>query len=270
MIVQSEQDVKTFAWPERVEDLFDLSKISHYAERPIEILIQYREIVREAQSSIMYAVYNQEKMDSGKLSTAETATQVRLEYDKIYNKLASFAELIALAWEKAQRTGYQYCGDVNVTANMTYPHDFKMKTILELLAEREAATNAAAPYAVVRSIDDDLLIKQYRNNPDKAADIMAFERWKPWKGKTPEDVALIVQSRDTQDPDRVLWENWDQVIEDVRLAFMSFSTIPEDQQRQILYDTAMKLNEKIIYTSAPDPLMPAVPMGDPMPEPAVV
>lgn len=265
LMPQSEQDILTIAYPNRADDMFELSKLTHYVERPIEILEQYREMVREKQSQILSAVYNQQNVDPAQLTVAETATQVRLEYDKIYNKLSSFAEMIALAWEKGIRVGYQYYGSEAV-ANMTYPHDFKMKTILELLSEFKAAKEAGTSYSIISAISADILTKQYRNNPTKAADIQAFERWKPWKGKTPEDIAMIIQSRDTMDPDRVLWENWEQVVEQVRLSLdpIPFSVLPPDQQRQTLYDMAEEKAGTIKFTQTPDPfgLPPMEPVLD--------
>ena len=265
LLVQSEQDAITLAWPHRSEDMVELSKISHYFERPVDILIQYREMVREKSGEILSAVFNQQNVDPRQLTQTETATQVRLEFDKIYNKLSPFAELVSLAWELGIRVGYQYY-KAEAIANMTYPHDFKMKTIIDLLIELDAAKNAGAPYNVTQSITADILTKQYRNNPTKAADIVALERWKPWKGKNAEDIALIIQSRDTTDPDRVLWENWEQVVEQVKLGLdpIPFSVLPPDQQRELLYRTAAEMIGAIVYTQIPDPFAAEIPIGEPV------
>lgn len=263
LISSSEQDIVTLAWPARPEDLVDLAKITHYVERPIEILIQFREIVSEAQGAIMAAVYNQQTINPEVMTQTRTATGERIEYDKIYNKLSPFAEIIALAWEKGVRCAYQYYGYTKTTANKTFPNDFKMKDIATLLEERKAAIDAKAPYAVISSLDADILKKQHRNNPHYATEVMDFERWRPWKDKTAEEVALIIQNRDTTDPDRVLWENWTQIVDLVRIeSATSFVNIPPDQQRTILYEYANQFAPDIVYAQLPDPFAGAFQMTD--------
>lgn len=256
VMVSGEQDVQTLAWPERAEDLVELSRLSHYVERPIELVSFFRSEVDRAARLITWAVFNQQTTDVGEvLRQGETATKTRMDYDKIYNKLAPFAETIARAWETAQRTAYQYYGSA-ADADMTYPQDFKMKTVAELLDEYGRARENGVPYEVTWGIAQDLLRKQYRNAPDRAAEVAAFERWRPWKDKTPEEIVLILQSRAETDPARVLWENWDQVVEQVRLSLSggpNFGKLPADEQRAFLYEAAVAFSASIQYQQMPDP-----------------
>lgn len=271
VMAASEQDVITLAWPERAEDLVDLAKLTHYVERPLSIVEFYRQEVDTAQRVVMYATFNQQNVDVGQvLQVGETATKTRLDYDKIYNKLYPFADLVARAWELAQRTAYGYYGQ-EVEAEMTYPHDFKMKTITELVAEYRQAKEAGVSYSTLASIEADIIAKQYRNDKEKARDIAAFARWKPWKEKTPEEVALILQGRDTMDPEKVLWENWGRVVEEVQIALADtpFSTLPSDQQREALYEKAREVAAEVVYKATPEPVpFPGFSMNEPNPNDA--
>lgn len=256
VMAASEQDVITLAWPDRAEELLDLAKLTHYVERPLSIVEFYRQEVEAAGRIVMYATFNQQNAPIDEvMQVGETATKTRLDYDKIYNKLYPFANLVARAWELAQRTAYGYYG-VSAEAEMSYPMDFKMKGFLELAGEYRAGKEAGLSYEILAGIEADAITKQYRNDKAKAKDIIAFSRWKPWKDKTPEEVAVIIQGRDNTDPARLLWENWPHVVDAVTigLAMQPFHTLPPDQQKEILYEKAIELSADIVYKSEPEPV----------------
>lgn len=252
LMASSESDITTLAWPDSMDNFVDLAKITHYVERPIEILKEFRSIVSEKSGLLFTAVYNQQPIDPAQLTQAETATKVRIEFDKVYNKLSNFAEMISRAWELGIKVGFQYYGS-DANPNMAYPSDFKMLSIADLLSDRKHAVEAGASSDIISSIDEDLVRKKYRNAPRIANDIIAFNRWKPWKDKSPEEIALIIQSRDNLDPDRLLWENFPQVVEKLRgeLGDGIFSLFTADQQREAMYSKAKEISEEILFISMP-------------------
>lgn len=245
LVPSSEQDVLTLEWPMAADEIFDLAKLSHYVERPIDIPVFYREELISYRRDVFFAVFNQQQVDVEQVVQPMTATQSRLDYDKIYNKLSDFAESVARSWEKGWGAGYQYYGITSYQVNMTYPADFKMKTEGELLAELKAAKDSGAPYPVIWSITRDLLEKQHRNLPDLVAEVEAFERFRPWKSKTPEEVMMILQGRDVLDPQRALWEHWDEVLtlimEDTEFRMIQSAM----QQRELLYAKALELAAQV-------------------------
>ena len=83
-----------------------------------------------------------------------------------------------------------------------------MKTENELLKDLAEAKAAGAPFAVIKSIQDALLKKKYRDNAAFVADQLAFDAIKPFADKTGEDLAMILAARTKTDPQRVAWENW--------------------------------------------------------------
>lgn len=259
----SEQDVIRLLWPNSPEDIVELDKLSHYEELPFEIVRFLREEITEALRQVFMAVFNQETVD--KALTVQTATEIRIEYDKIYNKLTKFARRVELAWEKFTRVGHQYVGDDEAVAEMAYPHDFKLKNVSELIGEYQAAVTAGLPYEALWSIQQDILKKQYRNNPATVADIKAFEKHRPWKDKSPEEVALILSRRADTDPQRILYENWSQVVTEVKASRQpgrEFYRIEDyREQKRILYETAQALAEEIQYKATPAPF-PALGMND--------
>lgn len=249
ILVSSEIDIKRFTFPEKGNDLLDLSKTSHYHERPIDIWKEYRSTIREHSRRIQTAIFSQERIDPGQLTQAETATQHKIEFEKIYNTLYPIAELIAKSWSLAVRISYQSFG-YEVKPSMTYPFDFKMKSIEDLIDERKKMVDAQAPYDVVNNLDIDILKKQSRNDPTSLAETLAFQRWKPWKDKSVDEVAFIVSMRSNDDLDKVLWENFTQIVDLIKMDFEGdgdFASTEEKQQRKIIYEKTTQFLEGISY-----------------------
>ena len=263
LTTSGEQDMITMAWPDRAEEIIDLAKITHYVDRPTEILAIYREEINLASTLIFLTTFNQQGVEVESLTSVKTATQSRIEYDKINNKLHPFARLVETAWETAWRVAFQYYGQMPKVVNMSFPLDFKLKDINTLIAEREAAKNAGLPYDIIAGIDADILKKQYRNAPEMILEAQAFERWKPWRSKDAAEVAMILDGRDKSDPARLLYENWDLVVETIKQTREDgmqapFFTVAPMEQLRLLYETAKALSETIVFTSsAPimDPLL---------------
>lgn len=254
MIPQSEQDAIMLKFPQRPEDIFELSKLTYYVERPIEIFEKFREEVDTGILKVMYATFNQININVGEVvQVGETATKTRLDYDKIYNKLFNFAQLVANAWMLAQRVSYQYLG-IDATALMTFPHDFKLKSVPELTSEYSAAKSAGLPYYVLDAIERDIVNKQYRDNSTEANEVLALNRWKPWKDKTVEQAAMIAQQLDPSDTFRVLFEFWSVISERVRLQFTEgeyFHALDGEEQFRVLQAEAAKLAGELQRKSLP-------------------
>ncbi len=270
IVHRGEQDVIRLVWPANAEDIVDLEKLSHYEQLPFDVVRFLKEQVQEAQRLVFMAVFNQETVD--KALTVQTATEIRIEYDKIYNKLMPFAQRVAIAWEKFTRVAHQYLGDALAVADMAYPADFKLKNIQELTAEYAAAKDAGLSYDVLWGIQQDILQKQYRNMPQRVAEIRAFEALKPWKDKSPEEIAMILQRRAQDDPDRVLWENWSRVvaeIQDARGPESPFSAILDmGERRRVLYAKVAELIPQIVYASQASPFDAMLGLNEPQNVPA--
>lgn len=248
LMVTSEQQVKTFAWPDNAEDLIDLSKVKHYVERPINIIEFYEGRLDKLSHMVNLVVFNQQTLDKA-LVTAKTATEVNVQADKINNKLAPFAQQVARSWELGHRIAYQMYGIEDPEVEMIHPHDYKLKSVLELNKEYTEAKKAGQPYEVLWSITLDILNKQHRNSPEKVKEIAAFERWKPWKDKTPEEVFFIIQNRSNDDPMKILWENWDQIRTNIEIenTGIPFYMLSVQEQRNRIDSEIQAIQERISY-----------------------
>lgn len=247
MLAASEQRVVTLTWPERGDEVFDLAKLTHYFDRPVSTIEFFDKQIAAATRAITLAVFNQQNVDAGALSSPTTATQARIEYDKVNDKLASFAAIIEKAFEKAWRVGFNFFQREAEVALLSFPADFKLKTTNELVEDLKAAQDAGAPYWVVQSITMDLLSKAYRNSPDMVALFSALEKHRPMKSKRPEEAVMLLQMRAPEDPDRQLFEQWDNVINEIQENRPEFFVYPLDQQRRLIYELAAQYAAEVKY-----------------------
>jgi hypothetical protein len=246
--VRSEQDVLTLAWPDTPEELLELEKLS-YTEQPDTNLPSFlREEVERAKQDVFRAVFNQETVD--KSMTVQTATEIRIEYDKIYNKLMPFAERIARAWELGIKCGFEYLGGDLKSVELSFPYDFKLKSIPELIDEYGRAKSSGLPFSILHSIQSDLLSKQYRNSPNQRQEIEAVASWKPWRDKTTEEIAMIIGSRSETDKQRVLWENWSEISGEIMREELEFYRLSATGQKQIIDNKVEEYSGRVQYRTA--------------------
>ena len=247
MLAASEQRVVTLAWPERSEDVLDLGKLAHYFDRPVDSIRFFDQQIAAATRAVTLAVFNQQNVDAGALSSPTTATASRIEYDKVNDKLAPFAAQIEKAFEKAWRVGFNFYGQEAKVALLSFPSDYKLQSLMELMNDLKSARDSGSPYWVTQSIMMDMLSKSYRNSPDMVALFAAIERHRPMKSKRPEEAAMLLQLRAPDDPERQLFEQWDNVINEIQETQPAFFVYTLEQQRRMMYEMAAKYAENVKY-----------------------
>lgn len=234
----SEQDSVTLAFPGSKDEFVDLAQVAHYMALPMDVFTNQQERLERLSTIVTYVVYSQEQVDH--IKPGVTATEIAINYNRIYNKLAPIANKWAQCEAKAYRIAMQYYGVFQAGDNyfVQFPQDFAMKTENELLKDLSDAKAAGAPYAVIKSIQDALLKKKYRDNQAFVADQLAFDAIKPFTDKTGEDLAMILSSRSSTDPQKVAWENW-QAIQNTILEGLEqgmFSQMPLARRKELVME----------------------------------
>jgi hypothetical protein len=186
-------------------------------------------------------------VDAGSLANVQTATQSRIEYSKINNKLAPFAALIEKAFELAYRVGFNFYNSAAEVALLSFPTDFKLQTLTELMTDLKAARESGSPYPVIDAINRDIMSKAYKNSPEMVDFFAAIEKYRPFKSKRPEEVALILQQRATDDPERQLYETWDVVTTEIQETQPAFHLYDPRRQKQVMFDLAANAAGNVKY-----------------------
>jgi hypothetical protein len=230
-----EQDVVTFRFPDSKEEFVDLAQVAHYLVPPIEVLLNQQDQVKYLSTILTYVIYSQEQTEAVSI---KTATEITINYSRIYNKLYPIAQKWAQVEAMAYRVAVQYYGAYRDgdSYHVTFPMDFAMKKESELIADLAAAKQAGAPYSVQKAISDALLKKKHKDNPQFVNDQLAFDALKPFSDKSPEELAMILSTRAKTDPKRVAWENWQEIQHNIQARLKdrgaAFYLYPMEVQRK--------------------------------------
>lgn len=253
----TEQDVIILALPESNEGFFPLSQLIHYATQSEWLPKFQADKLERLVQKVFLAVFQTEVYNQAQVRS--TATEKLLEWDKVYDTLEPYAVAIAKTVPLAASVIAEFIEvkTADFSAAMYVPRDFKMRGEPELLALLQSANNADAIPEVREAISIDLLGRFYRNNPDEIALIKALRYWLPWKDRTFDQAFAIVSGRAPTDPDRIFWENFDQISRAVRETTKDrFHKFPLKRQREMIDDEIKRYQERIIPVELPPILGP--------------
>ena len=234
-----EQDAVTFKFPDSKDEFVDLAQVAHYMSLPMEVLTNQQEQIDKLSTILTYVIYSQEQTEAVNI---KTATEITINYSRIYNKLYPIALKVGQVESLAYRIGMQYYGAFKDGDgyHVTFPMDFAMKKESELIADLAAAKQAGAPYSVQKAISDALLKKKHKDNPQFVNDQLAFDALKPFSDKSPEELAMILSTRAKTDPKRVAWENWQEIQHNIQARLKdrgaAFYLYPMEAQRKEIAD----------------------------------
>lgn len=146
---------------------------------------------------------------------AQTATQVLIDWQKMYQSLKQDAEHIEKMFMLVAEYQAALIG-LKTNVNCSFPKDFKFLTVDELIIEFQAAKNAKLPYDVIEKIASRLIEKLYPDDPIAMAWGLLKLRFTPFPDKTESEISKILESRGEEDHDRILWENYDTVLDELK------------------------------------------------------
>lgn len=212
MGIRNESEVLTMIYDPNISDLVELQKLIHYFPVDTEVSKFFVSELERQQSLIFAVTFNQNNNNP----TERTATQVRFEADQINNVLSAIADRIEAGAELAYRVACQYFKkDEDSDIAVTFPKDFKVVPLDQLVAMYEQAVKANVPAHIRAAIELQMIEKQYPDDNAMRLDIIAIQSFKPFTDKSGGDIALILGERAPDDPDKVLWENWARVQNEV-------------------------------------------------------
>lgn len=157
-------DIVKIPLPSNFADIIDLSKMSHYAQLPIEILKQQKEEILDCIKNIEISAIGSDLYSRKELAEAVTATQINNDNDRSNNPLYRFIEKYCQI--------YQFCIEkmadiikVNNNVEVSYSIDKSLfqKSINEML--KEVRENAGIPNCFINSMYDNIAEVMYLNNP---------------------------------------------------------------------------------------------------------
>jgi hypothetical protein len=248
-----ESDAITFDIKD-IEDLSKLPKLSdlaYYHQPPIEVTKELYQWVESLTEKIYIASFNTNNVDKGLVT--KTATEIAKLWDDINARIYTGAQQMSRIYEKTIRIAAQFL-EKEVEVNHSFPRDMKLEP-LDVLLERYKAADGL-PYEVRTSILFNILGKTFLDNPGVVENIKAWEYWKPFKSLNDEMIALILQDRDKNDFDKLLYQNWDSVQREVEQGLKDnpFSEIKRDAQYKLIKAALEKIQVGIAYVEQDVPM----------------
>ena len=215
------QDVVYLPMPDGPEDMIDLEKLSAYKAPPIETVRFQNEYVLQLEQQALRAVFSSSVIvraaGPAQGSNPVTATQADIDIQGVYNAIEGFTEKYSEVTREFITLFGVLAGepleDISVTHE--FPADLKMKTVLMLLADLKASTDAGAPQFLVQSINDDLANLTYAGDPKGLLMYRVKTAFMPFIGKGREEIALAIGSQYVPKEAKVLYMNFDQIFTEI-------------------------------------------------------
>ncbi len=246
----TEQEVVAITLPDGEGDPVPLERFAHYVTLPHETPRFQAEELEKALKRAIIAVFNTEIFETPQL--AATATAAIIEHEKIYDVLSFYADQYSLIWEFGVNILSEYLQkNEDLTALYSFPVDFKMRSLAELLQLKKMAKESGLSHKSMQAIEHDILSKQYADNPTAIADYKSYECFKPFQDKSVEEIALITMSRSESDYHRIVYENFDMIIKEIEVELRNqgtyFHVLNYEKQKEIFQNKVDQYRDSIQY-----------------------
>jgi hypothetical protein len=230
------QDIVTIELPENLDggNIPPLANFVHYAQIPEYLITKQKQDYEQDQKDVFNAIFGANVLDRTEL--VETATAKHYDWRAVNNTLSEYADHRSEAYKFAVRMTASHMGQGDgLTVQHSYPTDFKLESVQELLEQRTAAVNAGAPMAIISKIDMAIIAKQHRDDPDYLARYKARERWRPMRDKSRDERSILVSTLDRTDPERVLYVYFERIMDDIANEQPRFHEMDYKRQRALVY-----------------------------------
>lgn len=250
----TESDVIKFKLPANMEELakLDLSKLAHYLRPPLDVTESIWNWLQAYKLWVYLASFNVSIIDqtgsSESTGEAKTAFEIDKIWDEINTRIYPCATHLSRLYEKAARVQAQYL-EINpegLTVRHSFPQDMKLEPLDVLITRYQKAKAAGLSYEVLWNIHCSILGKSFLDEPERVAEIKAWEYYRPFKSMQAEHIGLFINNRAPDDFDRVLYENWDKVQQKVYKGINDklFSPLDKKRQMELIVEAVQEVTEE--------------------------
>lgn len=199
----SSADTVELPLPEDVTELFDLSKMAHYQDLPIDILKWLDEFVDKLDKKCTKAIYGSEIFQTD--TVVSTATEKLVDFESILDALFPFGRQYTKVRVQVTRLNCKFLDHANPVIKYRIPYDLKIRTYNQLLIDLRAANESGASAEVREAISDDVATLLYIDRPDEYKKLKIRDEFNPFSGKLPSEITYILSNNDCLQEQRVLW-----------------------------------------------------------------
>jgi len=227
--------------------MMDLEKLVHYVTIPTDILeIQIKNIQDTIQGAFK-SVYNSDVFLSD--TTSDTAKGKELDLDSVNDTLQAPSRWFAATYMDSGYIAAEYNSiGKGLTIIFRFPRDFKFQTARDIIYTMKEAKAAGASTAYLSSLNDDLTVQQFQDDPFQLSRVQTMTRFDPFPGKTDDVIMSIISQKLTTQENAVLWGNMAQVFDMAEASNtgpVTFYDLAYSKQREIVNKIVAELIEAI-------------------------
>lgn len=236
----STQDDVVFPMPQDIEDMPSLKDVIHHVHPEVAIIKWQDEYCDKLVSTARRMLFNTDVFDRKQI--ADTATGKHLDMSNVYDTLYPYA----MHHSRMFVHGVRVCAGLmdrakGLVVSYTYGKDFKLKTLDSLISDL-SATNGLGNSALSKSLNDDIALILYSDQPLELQRYRARQMFNPFEGKSEKEVMLLMASDFTPLAHKVLWANLGNIFDAIEIEQakqkIDFYQLNHTVQREII-------NEKV-------------------------
>ena len=251
----SSQDIIGIKMPDELKDIVNLEFMSAYKGPPIDLLkfqkeFGFEDIRRYSQSAIF-------SNDIGR-KRVRSATESEIDAEAVNDTVKPFGDNLSDLYEFIYKCiavlndldeGFEY--------THTYPDDFQLQTITEILDDLKKANDNGAPSHIKKSLTRKLMHKLYIDQPREIQKQDIKDKYYPFAGKTETEIQFVLASPGfTTKAIKVLYSHFDLIFSDLEYEFgvknLDFYELDEQLQRAAIKTKVDELIKQIDLEGAAD------------------
>lgn len=224
------------------EEQMDPTKMVHYISTDVETPKFQNEYVNQLEQQCVKDVF---ASNSFSLAEKETATNVAVSYESVYDAISPFKDkvselfrFIALCVSKAR--------DVKAeTIQLAFPSDLKLKPAGDLIEEIKA-TEGVVPPSVRKTQQEQLIHKLLQNQPiQRNRELIKLDLY-PFSGYGKDEIAQLLTLGTVSDLDKFIHSNFYRIIEAIEVEDDKFYDKNREERGTIFRAKAESLRPTVV------------------------
>ena len=199
----SSADTVELPLPEEMTDLFDLSKMAHVLDIPMEIVTFLDGFVDKLERKASKAIYGSEIFQTD--TVVSTATEKTIDFESILDALYPLSRQYDQVRIKITRLSAKFLGYMDAVIRYKTPYDLKIRTYSQLLVDLRAANESGASAEVREAISDEVTKHTFIDNPEKFKELKVRDQYNPFSGKLTSEINFIIASNLCTIEQKIIW-----------------------------------------------------------------
>ena len=247
-IQTSAQDIVLLPIPKDPQMMYDLAKLSHYSSPDIQLAEFQEGYLRRLEADAIKDVFSSDTFNRD--TVVNTATEVVIEMQSVYDTLFPFAQKFSQVYEKVVSLSAIFTDNFEgLIVTHKFPKDFKLKSVDALLRDLKSAQDSKAPSFVKMEIANDIAEKIWTDSPEKLRRFKIKQSHLPFAGMSTEEIVFVQAQGNASISDVILWSNFESIINELLVEFeergLDFFNLPYKIRKKAMDEKVEQYKKQI-------------------------